>query len=145
MPEFILDAGKLWRGAIATALVAIGVAVVGMLIIRGLLDIKIVRRTDGGDFVQATTGWYVGAAIVGTILATGLLQALMSLTPAPFRFYGWITGLVIVASAIVPWTLDAGNDTKIATSLLNIAVGSCIATLVSGIGRTAVVRRYRVT
>ena len=142
MPEFILDAGKLWRGAIATALVAIGVAVVGMLIIRGLLDIKIVRRTDGGDFVQATTGWYVGAAIVGTILATGLLQALMSLTPAPFRFYGWITGLVIVASAIVPWTLDAGNDTKIATSLLNIAVGSCIATLVSGIGRTAVVRRY---
>ena len=91
MPEFILDAGKLWRGAIATALVAIGVAVVGMLIIRGLLDIKIVRRTDGGDFVQATTGWYVGAAIVGTILATGLLQALMSLTPAPFRFYGWIT------------------------------------------------------
>ena len=45
----------------------------------------------------------------------------------------------------MPWTLDAGNDTKIATSLLNIAVGSCIATLVSGIGRTSSRPRYRVT
>jgi hypothetical protein len=144
MPEQIIDAGRLWRGAIATALVAIGVALVGSLIIRGLLDIKLVRRTDGGDFVQATTAWYVGAAIVGTILATGLLHALMSLTPAPFRFYGWITGLAIVATAIIPWTFDATNETKIATSLLNVAIGACIATLVSGIGRTAVLRRRMV-
>ncbi len=144
MPEQIIDAGRLWRGAIPTALVAVGVALVGMLIIRGLFDIKIVRRTDGGEFVQATTGWYVGAAIIGTILATGLLHALMSLTPAPFRFYGWITGLAVTATAIIPWTLDAGNDTKLATSLLNIAIGACIASLVAGIGRTAVLRRRMV-
>jgi Family of unknown function (DUF6069) len=143
MAEVTFDSGRLWRGAAASALVAAGVALVGLLIIRGLLDIKVVRRTDGEDFVQATTGWYVAAAIVATILATALLHVLFLLVPAPFRFFGWISALMVTAAVIVPLTLDAGQDTRIATALLNLAIGATVASLVSGIGHTAVVRgRY---
>jgi len=51
MLEFIFDVGKFWWGVIVMVFVVIGVVLVGMLIICGLFDIKIVCCIDGGDFV----------------------------------------------------------------------------------------------
>ena len=46
-PAANLDAGRLWMGGIATAVVAALVAVVGVLISRGLFDCPTPRRAAG--------------------------------------------------------------------------------------------------
>jgi hypothetical protein len=136
-------AGRLWRGALPVVLVGIGVAIVGLLVIRDLLDVPVLRRADGKDLVQATTLWYIVVVVVWTALATGLLHVLLRISPRPFTFYRWIAGLVVVACALVPLTFEASTETRIATALLHLAVGGVVAMLVAGVGRTVAVRPAR--
>src|ERR1044071_4299194 len=72
---------KLWAGGCAAALVAAGVAVVGYLLVRGVLDIPIVGARPGGRVVQPSMFAYAAAAAVGGIIATGLAHVLLLTTP----------------------------------------------------------------
>jgi hypothetical protein len=47
-PRATIDAGRLWIGGVATAAVAALVAVVGVLIARGLFDVPLLAPTGEG-------------------------------------------------------------------------------------------------
>jgi hypothetical protein len=132
----IIDPGRLWTGGLMAGVVAAGVAIVGLLIARGIFDVRVLVREDG-RLVNADTWWYAAAAFLAAIAATGLLHLLLLSAPQPYRFFGWIVGLVVAIAVLLPYTTDAELSAKVATSVLNLAIGLSIASIVGGVGRTA--------
>jgi hypothetical protein len=137
-PRPKVDAGRLWTGGVATAAVAALVAVVGVLIARGLFEVPLLAPTREGTLGDASTARLAGLAAVAALLATGLMHLLLLSTPRPRRFFAWIMTLVTVIAVILPFMTDAEPDTKIATAALNLSLGVTIGSLVSGVARSAV-------
>jgi len=135
-PRRVVDAGRLWIGGLMAGLVAAGVAIVGLLVARGIADIPVLVERDG-QLVDADTWRYAGAALVGALVATGLLHVLILWAPQPFQFFGWIVGLATAIAVLVPFALSVELASKVATSLINLAIGLCIETIVAGVGRGA--------
>ena len=131
-----VDTGRLWVGGVMAGVVGAGIAVVGLLIARGIADIPVLVEQEG-ELVSASTWWYAGAALLAAALATGLLHGLLLGAPRPFTFYGWITGLAVAIAALAPYTTGAETESKVATSLLNLAIGIAVATIVASVGRSA--------
>jgi hypothetical protein len=85
-----VDAARLWTGGLATALVA----VVGVLIARGLFDVPVLAPAREGALGNTTTARLAILAAVAALLATGLMHLLLVSTPRPFRFFTWIVSLL---------------------------------------------------
>ena len=133
-----VDAPRLWAGGSASALVAALVAVVGVLICRGLFNTEVVGVRSG---VPATfLGFAVGAALAA-LAATGLAQLLLLSTPHPLVFFGWIVGLTTVVGALWPFLTDETLAVRVATALVTLAVGICVGSLVSRVAAVSVRRR----
>ena len=133
-PSRSVDAGRLWTGGVATALVAL----VGVLIARGLFDVPVLAPTDEGTLGNAGTFRLAAFAAIAALLATGLLHLLLLSTPQPRRFFTWIITLATIAAALVPFLTGADLDEKIATSAITLVVGLAIGSLLSGVARSAV-------
>lgn len=131
-----IDEGRLWTGGVMAAVVAGLMAAVGLLLARGIADVPVLVQRKG-QLVNATLWWYVGAAALGAIIATGLLNVLLLWAPRPYLFFRWILGLIIVIATLVPYTFDAERDAKVATSAINLAIGVCISSILLGVGRSA--------
>jgi hypothetical protein len=141
-PRPMVDAGRLWTGGVATAAVAALVAIVGVLIARGLFNVPLLAPTGEGTLGDASTARLAGLAAGAALLATGLMHLLLLSTPRPGRFFSWIMVLATLIAAIIPFLTDAEANTKIATAAINLSIGATIGSLVSGVGRSAVrVRR----
>jgi Family of unknown function (DUF6069) len=136
-PQPSVDAGRLWAGGVATALVAALIAVVGILVARGLFDVAILARKSAGVWGDASTGWYAVGAAVASLAATALIQLLLLYTPRPMRFFGWVVGLATVGAVMAPFVTEADARSKVATAVLNLVLGIAIGTLVSGSARSA--------
>src|SRR3954471_18330796 len=83
------DGGRLWAGGAATALVAAGVALVGVLVLHKLLHAAVLApggTREAADYAMVV--FPISAALV-TLLATGLLHLLMTTTPRAPEFFGW--------------------------------------------------------
>jgi hypothetical protein len=78
-----VDAGRLWTGGLATAAVAALVALVGVLIARGLFDVPLLAPTSEGTLGDASTAGLAGLAAGAALLATGLMHLLLLSTPRP--------------------------------------------------------------
>jgi hypothetical protein len=78
-----VDAARLWTGGLATALVAALVAVVGVLIVRGLFDVPVLAPTREGVLGGTSTARLAIVAAVAALLATGLMHLLLVSTPDP--------------------------------------------------------------
>jgi hypothetical protein len=139
--SYTVDAGRLWTGGVATALVAALVAIVGVLICRGLLDVPVLAPTGKGTFGDVSTFRLAGLAALAALLATGLLHLLLRSTPRPGRFFTWIMVLATVAAALLPFLTDANLDVKVASAAIYLAIGIAIGSLLSAVGRSAVRRR----
>jgi len=132
-----VNAGRLWTGGVATALVAALVALVGVLIARGLLDVPVLAPTDEGTLGNAKTLRLAVLAALAALLATGLLHLLLLSTPQPRRFFSWIMALATVAAALAPFLTDADLDEQVATAAIYLAIGVAIGSLLSGVARSA--------
>ena len=130
-----VNAGRLWAGGVATALVA---ALAGVLITRGVLGIPVLAPKAASDFGESSTAVYAGLAAGCALLATALLHVLLLGTPRPFMFFAWITGLADVVAAAAPFTQPAPLASKIFTAIINIVVGVAVISLLSGVGRVAI-------
>jgi Family of unknown function (DUF6069) len=133
-----VDAGRLWMGGVATAVVAALVAVVGVLVARGLFDVAVLAPAGEGAWGDASTATLAGMAAVGALLATGLMHILLLTTPRPWRFFTWIISLVTLAVAITPLLTGEDAATRIATSAIYLAIGVAIGSLMSSVARSAV-------
>jgi hypothetical protein len=137
-PSQSVDAGRLWTGGAATAIVAALVAMVGVLIARGLLDVPVLAPTEEGTLGDASTFRLAAFAAAAALLATGLLHLLLLSTPQPRQFFTWIVTLATIAASLTPFLTGADLDVKIATSVIILAVGLAIGSLLSGVSRSAV-------
>jgi uncharacterized protein DUF6069 len=133
------DAGRLWSGGLATAVVAALVGVVGVLIAR-VLDVDPVSPAwlvgDGGRGSDVSRFALLGAA--AALVATGLLHVLLLTVPRPRTFFNWIVGLATVAAATEVFTVDAGLAGQVAGAAITVAIGVAIGSLLSGVAAWSV-------
>jgi Family of unknown function (DUF6069) len=137
-PRSDVDAGRLWTGGLATALVAALIAVVGVLIARGLLDIAVLAPAREGALGDSTTARLAILAAVAALVATGLMHLLLLSTPRPFRFFTWIVSLLTLLAVLAPFMTDAKLATQVATAAIGLVIGIAIGSLVSGAARSAI-------
>jgi len=138
-----VNAGRLWAGGAAAAVVAALLAVAGIVIARGIFDVPILAPEGDGVWGDASTWWYAVWAAVAGLLATAVAHVLALTTPQPQTFFGWIIGLATVIAALWPFTSDAGLDTKLVTMMINLLIGIAIGSLVSTVARSAAVPEIR--
>lgn len=134
------DAGRLWAGGFATAIVAALIALVGILICRWTLGIPILAPQSDGAWGSAHTGEFVLAAALVALAATALLHLLMLGTPQPGVFLKWIMGLATLAAVVYPFSTSAPIDQKIATAAVCLVLGAAIASLLAAVAIRAVRR-----
>jgi Family of unknown function (DUF6069) len=133
-----IDAGKLWAGGLATALVAALIAAGGILIARGVFDVPILAPKGAGVWGDASTGWYALGAAMLSLVATGLVHVLVLFTPRPMRFFGWLMVLATVVAVLAPFVASGDAAARFATATLNLILGVAIGTLVAGTARSAI-------
>jgi Family of unknown function (DUF6069) len=137
-----VNAGRLWTGGLATAVVAALVAVVGVLFARGLFDVPVLAPTEEGTLGDASTARLAGLAALAALAATGLMHLLLLSTPRPWSFFAWMVSLLTLVAVLLPFTTDAGLDTKIATAVINLVTGLAIGSLVPAVARSATRRSW---
>jgi hypothetical protein len=133
-----VDAGRLWAGGAATAVVAALIALVGVLIGEGLFDLQMVEPPllPVGSFAVR----YAVTAAVLALVATGIAQLLALTTPRPRSFFGWIVGLATLVGVVLPFALDGTLAGQVATAVVNLVIGVCVLSLLSSVlARTVVV------
>jgi hypothetical protein len=130
-----LSGARLWSGAIAAAVVAALIALLGLLVARGLLHIAVLAPNGDGTWGDASTIIYAGAAAAAALIATALVQLLFRFTPQPMTFFAWIWALLTVISAIGPFLPSADLAEQVATAAINVLIGIAIYELVAGTAR----------
>ena len=131
----IVDAKRLWAGGVATALVAALTAVVGLLIVRGLLDTPVITPATAVGNSQA--GSLAIDAAIAALIATALLHVLLISTPRASNFFRWIGVLAAIAAALWPFVNAATLATKIGSAAIYFAIGIAIVTLLTGVAASA--------
>ena len=139
-PRFRPDPGRFWAGAVATAIVAALIALVGILICRWTLKIPILAPAGDGAWGDAHTGEYVLVAALVALVAAGLLYLLVLSTPQPTVFFRWIIGLVTLIAVVYPFSSSAPLDQKVATAAVNLVLGIAIASLLTATSARAIKR-----
>ncbi|MFC8507594.1 DUF6069 family protein [Streptomyces sp. NPDC057411] len=133
-----LDPVRLWSGGAMTAVVAALMAVVGVLLVRGVLGIPVFAPEGDGAMGDASTGLLAGGAAVAALAATALLHLLILGTPQPGRFFAWIVGLATMVMVLLPFTTGLPLDARIGTAAVYLAIGVTIGSLLSAVARGAV-------
>ena len=140
-PRPKVDAGQLWPGGVATAVVAALVALVGILLCRWLFNIPLLSPRQDGAYGDAHTTGYVLAAAVAALLATGLLYLLLLSTPRPMLFFTWIVALATIVVVLFPFSTSAPLSQKVATAAVDLVIGFAIGSLLNGVGARSIRRR----
>lgn len=133
-----VNPGRLWAGGVATAVVAALIAIVGILIARGIFHIPILAPKKSGTWGDASTVTYALAAFGAGLLATALIHILLLSTPSPFAFFGWIIGLCTLAAVVAPFAAGGDWAPKVATAVINAAIGIEIWALTVSVARRSV-------
>jgi hypothetical protein len=131
-PRLVVDSARLWSGGVATAVVAVLVALVGVLIGEGALGLDMAQPPllpTGGSFAVS----YAITAAVLALAATGLVHLLALTAPRPRSFFGWIVGLATAVGVVLPLTTGESLGGSVATAVVNLVLGSCIFSLVSSV------------
>jgi hypothetical protein len=134
------DSGQFWAGAVATAVVAALIALVGILVCRWALGIPILAPASDGTWGDAHTGEYVLVAACVALVAAGLLYLLVLAAPEPDTFFRWITGLATVVAVVYPFSTGAPLEQKAATAVVNLVLGVAIMSLLTGVASRAIRR-----
>lgn len=132
-PGAVVDATKLWAGGAATACVAALVAVVGVLICSGVLDVRLVRPALLLNITDSFALDYALTAVVLTMIATALAHVLLLSTPRPRTFFTWIIVLATMAGAAAPFAIGSEVSSQVATACINVALGICVLSLLKSV------------
>jgi len=133
-----VDAGKLWPGGVATAVVAGLVALVGVLVCRWLFGIPLLAPKSDGAYGDVHTTDLVLVAAGAALVATGVAHLLLLSTPRPLTFFSWIVGLATVLAVLAPFSTSAPLTAKVATAVVDLVLGVAIGSLLSGVAARSV-------
>lgn len=136
-----VDAGRLWPGGIATAVVAALVALAGILICRWLFNIPLLAPKGDGAYGDVHTTGFVFAAAAVALIATALMHLLLIGTPRPLAFFNWIIGLATLLAVLFPFSTSAALTAKVATAVVDLVLGIAIGSLIRSVaGRSLTTR-----
>jgi hypothetical protein len=133
-----VDEGKLWAGGAASAVVVGLVALVGVLVSRWLFKVPLLAPSQDGAFGDVHTATLILVAMGAALVATALVHLLMLGTLRPLMFFGWIVALVTTIAVVFPFGTTALLDAKIATAIVNLAIGLATGMLVGGIAARSI-------
>jgi len=136
-----IEAGPLWAGGVATAIVAALIALVGILVCRWLFTIPILAPRQDGAWGDVSTGMYALSAAGAALAATALMHLLLLATPRPQVFFAWIIALATVVAVVFPFSTTAPLSQKAATAVVNLVLGFAIGTLLASVAGRSVRRR----
>lgn len=128
-----VDARRLWAGGVATALVAVLVALIALLIARGIVGVAILAPDEAGVFGDASTVGLYSLAALAALVATGLMHLLLLAVPQPRTFFAAIAGLATVAVALQPFLTGAELASQIATAVVYLVTGAVIIGLLGSV------------
>jgi hypothetical protein len=141
-PErYRVEAGRLWASGIATGVVAALVALVGILVARGLFKVAVLAPKDHGLWGDARTATYAVVSAAVALLATGLIHVLCLAVAEPRTFFRWIMALLTVIAVVSPLTVDAEWGPRIGTALINLAIGVVITAIIDSVAAVTLRRR----
>jgi hypothetical protein len=139
----VIVAGRLWAGGAATACVAALVAAIGVLLFSSVLDVRLVQPPLLLTVTDSLAVNYALTAFVAALLATALAHVLAATTPRPRVFFGWIVGLVTVATMVVPFAAEASTAGKVCTAFINMVIGIAIGTSLTAVLTRTVTGAWR--
>ncbi|MCX4531944.1 DUF6069 family protein [Streptomyces sp. NBC_00841] len=139
-PRLRVDAARLWAGGAMTAVVAALTAVVGVLLVRGVLDVPLFAPESAGAMGDASTGLLAAGAALAALAGTALLHLLIVATSQPGPFFVCIVVLATAVMVLLPFTTSVPVDAKIGSAAVCLAVGTAIGFLLSAAGRSSVRR-----
>lgn len=115
-----------WIGAGLTAVIAALTGLIGLVVAQGILGVPVLL--ESGSTLSPVNVTAYGLAAAGLALAAGgLYGAMLRVAPRPTTYFSWLTGLVTVLAALLPFTTGASLHSQIALGLINLAVGLVIA------------------
>lgn len=129
---------RLWAGGVATAIVAAGIGIVGVIIIGSILEVGIQTAGKSGALVDNAITIIPVAAAIAALAATALLHLLLLTTPRPATFFSAIILLILVVLVLQVFTADGTIAAHFATAILYAGIGLAIISMLSGVSRTAV-------
>lgn len=135
-----VNATRLWSGGVATAVVAALIGLVGLLIVRALLQIPYLAPLGAGALGDSRSALLCVSAAVAALAATGLAHLLLLSTPRPMAYFGWIAGLITAIAAVLPLLSTDPVTVRFATTVIHLVIGIAIISLVTG-AATAASRR----
>jgi hypothetical protein len=138
-----VDAGRLWAGGVATAIVAGLIALLGVLVCRWLFNIPLLAPKSQGAYGDVHTTDLVLLSAAAALVATGLAHLLLLSTPRPMVFFAWIVGLATVLALVVTFSTSAPLNQKAASAVVYLILGIAIGSLISVVGASAVRHRRR--
>jgi hypothetical protein len=129
---------RLWAGGVATAVVAAGIAIVGVLIISNVFDLGIQTAERSGALVDNAITIIPVCAAIAALAGTALLHLLLLTTPRPATFFSALVVLALVVLLLQVFLARGSVVDHIATAVLYAAIGLAIISMLSGVSRTAV-------
>ena len=133
----VINAGRLWAGGVATAIVAALIGLVGLLVVRALLQIPYLSPLRSGALGDSRTALLCVSAAVAALAATGLAHLLLLSTPRPMAYFGWIAGLLTAVAVVLPILNDDPIAVSLATGVIHLVIGLAIISLVTGAAMSA--------
>ena len=127
-----VDAARLWAGGLATALVAGLIGLVGILVVRVILDIAAYAPSSAGTLGDTSTVALCVGAALAALVATGLVHLLVVSTPQPLAYFGWIVGLATATAVLLPVLTGGPGAAPIAEAVIHLVIGIAVGSLVTG-------------
>jgi uncharacterized protein DUF6069 len=132
-----VNASRLWTGGVVVAVIAAGLAVVAVLVVRGILHLPILGVGLDGTVFRPTVYGYAFACAVAALAATAVMHLLLVATPRPGFYFGWIGGLCTAIATLVPLAVPQTWEVRSATAAANLVIGIAITVLVRGTAAVA--------
>ena len=132
-----VNAGRLWAAGCATAVVCALIALVGVLVVRAILEVALYAPKEASAFGDKDTAALCVVAAAAALVATGLVHLLLLSTPRPLTYFGWIVGLGTLAAVVVPFLSEDQLSVAAAMAVIHLIIGLAIGTLISGAAASA--------
>lgn len=131
-PKLTLEGGRYVAGALATALVAALIGLVGVVVIEGIFDQDMVPPPDLFSTGSHAAAFAIDGAIFA-ILASAVLALLVVSTPRPKRFFGWLMVLATALITVLPFAWTSHLDRAVLSAIVNLVIGLATWSLLAGV------------
>jgi hypothetical protein len=134
-----VDAGRLWAGGLASAVVAALVGLVGVLV-ASVANVNPVSPSwlIGDALGEGDARRYAGLGFLAALVFAAVLHVLLLVVPRPLLFFHWILGLATVAAATYAFTRPGSLAEQITAAAITAAIGIAIGSLLSGVATWSV-------